>query len=152
MGRPVKFIGKTARLRACGRPGDAWRPAVMTRRLGWMFAAVLLSAPAFAAEPYCAVAEICAGVPETCTPSTSRVIIAALDEYKATVQLDDGPKHESTYLSLNRVLTLIFRVNEDDHQLRIYEDDSFSYLISTPNIAAKNGKEHLVYRGTCVEG
>ena len=127
----------------------------MARNLLQLMAAIvalgLLSAPALA-EPKCLVEETCAGTSDNCEPAEGVVVITALDAYKATLQLNDGPVHESTYLSLNRVLALIFVVQGVEHQLRIQENGSFNYLISTPNPDAPKGKDQILYRGTCVEG
>lgn len=109
--------------------------------------------PLMAAEPYCAVEKTCVGIPEECQEASGRLVITALDAYKATVQLDDGPVHESAYLNLNKVLTLIFRDGDIEHQLRIQDSDgSFNYVIATPDPEGRFGKDRFVYHGTCVEG
>lgn len=121
-------------------------------RIALVTATVLAAAPLYAAGPRCMVEETCTETSDNCQPATGVVKVTALDGYKATVQLDDGPVYESTYLGLNGVLALIFSPEpQHEHQLRIQDDGVFNYLVSTPNAEAHNGKDQILYRGTCVE-
>lgn len=121
-------------------------------RIAFVTATVVAAMPLHAGGPRCVVEETCTETSDNCQPAEGILRVTALDAYKATVQLDNGPVFESTYLGLNGVLALIFSPEpQHEHQLRIQDNGTFNYLVSTPNADAHNGKDQILYRGTCVE-
>lgn len=123
-----------------------------TRALSLTLALALAPLPGLAGAPYCAVEEICKHTNDNCQPAEGRLVMRLLPSGKAEVQLDDGPAHESTVLQMQGKTLLIFRVEGEEHQLRLEADGKFNYLISIPDPDAPKGKDQTLYRGQCVEG
>lgn len=118
-----------------------------------MFPLLCLSAqPAFAAEPFCKVEETCTVHKDNCEPATGRLTIKVQPSGKGVITLDGTAPVEATILQMNGKTMLISTDDGEEHQLRISDDGSFNYLITTPDTDAQIGRSQIMYRGQCVEG